>query len=272
MKRLRIAFVGVCVFGLIAGVASQAMAQAPRRSNRVRTQRAMRDFQPSRRMVDAPTAGTLRKGTFDTELRAYPDGGVLAILQIGLTTRWTVGLGYGGTDIISATDPEWNPRMNFITKLRLVEETMMMPAIAVGFEEQGFGRWIDSLDRYETKAKGFFVVASKGYRSGSVITSLHGGMNLAPESNDKDNDISFFMGADMQFENNFGIVFDYDLGLNDDKRPLGLGEGNGYLNAGIRWMMMNRIFMEANVKDLLSNRVDQNSVGRELRIIYVEAF
>lgn len=271
MKTVRITLTGVFALILTVGLIQDAGAQSSRR-RQSSSRSGYGPEQPPRRMVDAPTAGTLLKGSFDTELRAYPDGGVLGVLQIGLTDRWTIGLGYGGTNIISATDPDWNPRMNFLTKIRLIDESMAMPAIAVGFEEQGFGRWVDSLDRYENKAKGFFVVGSKGYRSGSVLSSIHAGVNYAPEADDKDNDINAFFGADMRFDNNFGLVVDYDLALNDDRKPLALGKGRGYLNAGARWMVLNRIFMEANLKDLLSNRKDRESIGRELRIIYVESF
>lgn len=255
----------------LSAIATDTAAQNSRR-RRPQLQSSGAFYQPPRRLVDAPTAGTLRKGTFDTELRAYPNGGILGILQIGLSDQWMVGLGYGGTDIISSTDPEWNPRINFITKLQLVGETESMPAFAVGFEEQGYGAWVDSLDRYQNKSKGLFVVASKGYKGRGVISSIHGGANYSTNADDDDRDINFFFGADMRFDNNFGFVAEYDMALNDDKRPLALGEGKGYLNFGVRWTVLNRIFMEVNLKDVLSNRRDSKSVGRELRIIYLEAF
>ena len=105
-----------------------------------------------------------------------------------------------------------------------------------------------------------------------MISSIHGGVNYATDAKDNDNDIDFFFGADMRFQNNFGFVAEYDMGLNDDKEPLALGSGKGYLNAGVRWTVLNRIFMEGNLKDLLSNRKDTKTIGRELRIIYVESF
>ncbi|HEX9751175.1 MAG TPA: hypothetical protein VGB22_07835 [candidate division Zixibacteria bacterium] len=261
--------IGVFVGTLLVCLATDAQAQ---RRGPGSYEAGSAPYQPPRRMVDAPTAGTLLKGTFDTELRAFPGGGMLGVLQVGLTNQWMIGLGYGGTQIISANDPNWNPRMNFLTKLQLLGETDMMPAIAVGFEEQGFGAWVDSLDRYENKSKGFFAVVSKGYISRGFISSIHGGVNYSREYDDKDKDVNFFFGADMRFENNFGFVAEYDMALNDDKEPLSLGEGYGYLNAGVRWTVLNRIFMEGHLKDLLSNRKDTKTIGRELRIIYVEAF
>ena len=229
------------------------------------------DIQPPRRMIDAPTAGTLRKGSFDTELRAFPDGGMLGVLQIGLTSRWQIGISYGGSEVISSNDPSWNPRMQFLTKLQIISESMGLPGVAVGFEDQGFGLWVDSLDRYQIKSKGFYAVASKGYRGNNFTSSLHGGLNYSREDRD-DNDLSFFFGADMIFDNNLGFVTEFDMALNDDRTPLSLGRGRGYLNAGVRWLLLDRVFIEGVVKDILQNRRDTDTIGRELRLLYFESF
>ena len=222
-------------------------------------------------MIDAPTAGTLRKGSFDTELRAFPDGGMLGVLQIGLTNRWQIGISYGGSDVISSNDPSWNPRMQFLTKLQVVSESMGLPGVAVGFEDQGFGLWVDSLDRYQIKSKGFYAVASKGYRGSNFTSSLHGGINYSREDKD-DDDVCFFFGADMIFDNNLGFVTEFDMALNDDRTPFSLGRGRGYLNAGVRWLLLERVFIEGVVKDLLQNRRDTDTIGRELRLLYFESF
>jgi len=248
---------------------SQAMAQWSRSSDREEVFND--DIQPPRRMIDSPTAGTLRKGSFDTELRAFPNGGLLGILQIGLTNRWQIGLSYGGTEVISSNDPSWNPRMQFLTKLQLVSESMAFPGVAVGFEDQGFGLWVDSLDRYQIKSKGFFAVASKGYRGINFTSSLHGGLNYSREDED-DDDMSFFFGADMIFDNNLGIVAEFDMALNDDRSPRSLGRGRGYLNTSVRWLLLDRVFIEGVLKDLLQNRHDTDTFGRELRLLYFESF
>jgi hypothetical protein len=256
---------------LISGVVD-AHAQWSRSQNRSsRFEYHSDNVQAPRRMIDAPTAGVLRRGSFDTELRSVPDGGLLAILQIGLTSRWQVGIAYGGSEVISSNNPRWNPRMQFLTKIQLINESFAFPGVAVGFEEQGFGLWVDSLSRYQIKSKGFYAVASKGYRSANFTSSLHGGINLSREDDDDDN-LNFFMGADMSFENNIGLVAEYDLALNDDRTPNSLGRGRGYLNAGVRWIVMSKVQIEGALKDLLDNRRDTDTFGRELRLIYIEQF
>jgi hypothetical protein len=257
----------------LAMVANDAFAQSARRSRRDDPpSTGTEGFQVPRRLIDNPTAGTLRRGTFDTELRAFPDGGMLGILQIGLANAWTVGIGYGGTDIIASNAPDWNPRLQFTTKFQIIGETITLPGVAIGYEDVGFGRWIDSLDRYQVKSKGFYAVASKAYRGAGFTSAVHAGVNFSREADDKDEDINFFFGTDVRFDNNLGLVAEYDMALNDDRKPYAQGAGYGYLNAGARWVMLDRIQMEFNLKDITSNRRHTSSIGRELRLIYVESF
>lgn len=273
MKRLMGPVAGLWMVAMVLVISTDAGAQWFRRERQQNSEQAAWSdgMQAPRRMIDAPTAGTLDRGSFDTELRAFSHGGMLGVLQVGLTNHWQIGLSYGGTEMISSSNPNWNPRMQFLTKIQLLSESMAFPAIAVGFEEQGFGPWVDSLHRYESKSKGFYAVASKGYQSAGFTSSVHGGINFSREDRD-DDDINFFVGADMRFNTNLGTVIEYDFALNDNRSPKSLGRGRGYLNAGLRWTLLQRLQMEASLKDLLANRRTTKTVGRELRIIYVEKF
>jgi hypothetical protein len=273
MPKYRWPLVGLVCAVVMCLAAQDLYAQSSRRTRRDAVESSWTDgFQAPRRLIDCPTAGTLRRGSFDTELRAFPEGGMLGILQIGLTNAWTVGIGYGGTDIIAANSPRWNPHLQFTTKFQILAETMSLPGIAVGYEDIGFGRWIDSLDRFETKSRGFYAVGSKGFQGAGFTSSLHAGLNYSRETDDNDEDLNFFFGTDIRFENNLGLVAEYDMALNDDKKPLAQGDGYGYLNAGVRWVVLDRILMEFNLKDLTSNRRHTSTIGRELRLIYVESF
>lgn len=273
MKKTRWPLMGLVCLAILASAANESLAQSSRRSRRDEPpSTGTPGFQAPRRLIDNPTAGTLRRGSFDTELRAFPDGGMLGVLQIGLTDAWTVGIGYGGTNIIASNNPTWNPRLQFTTKFQLIGETVTIPGVAIGYEDVGFGRWIDSLSRYQVKSKGFYAVASKAYRGAGFNSALHAGVNFSREVDDKDNDFNFFFGTDIRFDNNLGVVAEYDMALNDDRKPYSQGSGYGYLNAGIRWVVLDRILMEFNLKDMTSNRRNTSSIGRELRLIYVETF
>ncbi len=230
---------------------------------------------PVRQLIDLPTAGTLPRATYDAEMRVYDGGGMLVGTNIGLTNYLQLGLSYGADAIISEKEPTWNPRVEFKVKLQLIAETVSLPAVALGFSSEGYGSWIDTLDRYEIKSRGFYGVASKGYISedGQFYTGFHGGFNYSLENDvDGDETLNFFFGFDAQFPNDVGFLVEYDMALDDDRDTLALGKGRGYLNAGVRWLFMDRLKIEVDLKNLFNNRRGVNSFGRELRIMYLEFF
>ncbi len=265
--RRTIAIISLLLFVLVQASFVDAQTRRPRIPRE--------PVEPVRQLIDMPTAATLPRATFDGEMRVYANGGVLVGTNIGLTNQLQIGLFYGAEGIISEGEPTWNPRVEFQVKLQVITETYSLPAIAAGFSSQGYGRWVDSLDRYQIKSRGFYAVASKGYlgTGGSFYTGVHAGINYSLEHDvDGDENIDLFFGFDAKFPNDFGLLIEYDMALNDDRDTLALGEGWGYLNVGFRWLFMERLMIEADLKNLLNNRADVDSFGRELRILYLEYF
>jgi len=154
------------------------------------------DFAP-RKLVDLPTAGTLPKGTFQIGLRIYAGGGALGYTDIGLSNRFSLGIAYGGTDIVSNGDPEWNPRIGFNLKFRIVDELEFFPAIAIGFSDQGYGGYRSDYERYTYKSRGFYGVVSRSFYFYKWTSGWHFGVNYSREHDvDNDKDINFFGGFD----------------------------------------------------------------------------
>jgi len=227
----------------------------------------------TRKLIDAPTAGLLPRGSFDVDLRIYPKGGMTVVLDISITHSVMIAISYGGEYVIEERKPDWYPDMEFAVKLRLLHETYLLPALAIGYDGQGNGPYDDSLKRYAYKSKGFYGVASKSYLMAEEIpVGLHGGINYSLEDKDEDRDISIFVGCDMRFSQNLGVVAEYDLATNDDKSGNIYGKGYGYLNAGIQWFFSDNLLMEFDIKNILNNKKDVYSLDREFRLVYFEAF
>jgi hypothetical protein len=225
-----------------------------------------------RKLVDCPTAGLLPRGSFDFDIRIFGNGGVTTTIDVGLMRRFMIGLSFGGQNIIGDGDPDWNPRIEFLAKYRLINESYVLPAFAIGFDSQGSGAFDDSLNRYAYKSKGFYAVISKNYLMAEVPVGFHFGANYSLENDDGDKDIPIFFGGDVQITENLGFVTEYDLATNDDEFKEKYGQGYGYLNAGVQWIFSSRLQLEFQFKNILLNRKDISSWGREFRIVYFEMF
>jgi hypothetical protein len=223
-------------------------------------------------LVDCPTAGTLRRGQFDVVMRSYPYGGIMAGTDIGLSNRFAVGISYGAEGIIAEHSPNWNPRVEFNIKLNLVDEGLVFPALTIGFSSQGYGAYVDSLDRYAFKSKGFYAVGSKSYPFYNWQIGLHGGANYSLEQDDGDKNIDFFVGMDTRFNNDVGLVVEYDFATNDDHKGGSIGKGHGYLNAAVQWIYTDNLVMEFLLKNLDNNRKGVVDIWRGFRVTYYENF
>jgi hypothetical protein len=224
-----------------------------------------------RKLVDCPTAGLLPRGSFDFDIRVYPGGGVINTIDIGLMNRFMFGVSFGGANLISEEKPDWNPRIEFSAKLRLLNESYLMPAFALGYDGQGVGAYNDSLQRYQYKSKGFYGIVSKNYLALEIPVGFHFGVNFSLENEDEDKDISLFLGTDVRFNESFGAVLEYDLGTNDESGKA-LGEGRGYLNLGLQWIFSDQLTLQLDLRNIFTNTEDKSFIGRELRIIFVEFF
>lgn len=228
-----------------------------------------------RKLVDLPTAGTLPRGTFQIGLRIYDGGGALGYTDIGLSNRFMLGISYGGTGIVSAHDPEWNPRIGFNLKFRVVDELEYFPAIAVGFSDQGQGLFSEEWDRYAFKSRGFYAVTSRSFYFYKWTAGWHFGVNYSREDNgDHDDDVNLFGGFDATFNYNLALLLEYDAGLNDDggTHPEISGKGRGYLNMSIKWLFADNLELEILLKDMLVNRRESSTLGREVRMMYIDSF
>ncbi len=260
---------------------------------------------PPLELVTIPTAGTLPKGSYTLESLLVNDGGILSKISVGISDNFCMGLSYGFQDFISEKQPSVNKPMPEIQiKYRAYSETAVMPAIVIGLDTQGKGRYIKregvfgqtNFERYEQKAWGVYVVASKNWNLLGNL-GVHIGLNKNtwetdpfhssnPETIFKDKDLNLFFGIDKEINRSFSFLLEYDTAINDydpDYNPSSsndlFGEGWGYLNAGIRWTIGQNMMLEIDFNDISKNYINNELVdeddhysNRELKIIYFEKF
>ena len=242
-------------------------------------------------LVSVPTAGTLPKGVFSLETLLMKDGGILPKMLFGITDKFTFGVSFGIQQFIGVGEMEKNKSAPEVQiKYRLYEETNTLPAILLGLNTQGKGSFINrsGFERYEQKALGFYIMASRNWDALGNL-GLHFGINKNTfENTDGDEDLNLFFGIDKEINESFSFLLEYNFArdddeINDTNGDLIIRAGKGYLNAGMRWAATDNLMLEINLNDVLKNSETNynpsnaesltiDSMNREIKVIYYEYF
>ena len=245
---------------------------------------------PPLNLVSIPTAGTLPRGSFTLESLIIKDGGIVPRLSVGFTDNFTLGVSYGVQNLIGDAKPLINKTTPEVQiKYRVFEESEKMPALVYGLDTQGKGKYhkqdsifsktgelknIHSLNRYDQKAWGMYIVFSKNWNLLGNL-GMHFGISKSfSENDDGDNDPDVFFGFDKEVNRSFSFLVEYDAALNDDDHTLNditFGRGKGYLNAGFRWAISYNLMLEINFNDINQN-TEAEFTNREVKVMYSESF
>ncbi len=235
----------------------------------------------SSNLVDSPTATVLGHGRYRIECRLMHGGSLVAGTSVGIRDRLEVGVSWGMQGLLGRGEVEFNDRTALSLRLLLVEE-MELPALVLGFDNQGYGAWDEGLERYERKSKGFFLAATRNwYGPLGTDVATTGGINLSGENTDESS-LDFFAGLEQDFDGQFALILDFAAGLDDrrDEQPTRYGRGVGWLDLGMRWNAIGGVQFKFFLRDLLSNyrhpdgpRAGRgDSVDRQLEISYEGSF
>lgn len=216
-------------------------------------------------LIDCPAPGLLMSAGYQLDLTMEPNGGSIFALRMGFLDRLLIGFSYGGTEIIGSGEPDWNPRVEFKVKARLVDESVYLPGVAAGFDSQGHGKYSQQDGRYEIKSKGFYLVGGKNLQFAGGL-GIHGGMNYSMERTDQ-TAVDFFWGIEKNFGDHLSMIGEYDFAVNDNVADERFGEGGGYLNCGLKWFIQEGFSLTFIFKNLNGNRMDPR-VKRGLKISY----
>ncbi|MFO7446938.1 MAG: hypothetical protein R6W90_11260 [Ignavibacteriaceae bacterium] len=223
-----------------------------------------------RTLIDMPTAGILEKGFVGTTTDILPGGVVIAKLEVGVFDNISFGISYGGSNIIGAGSPNWYKLPGVNLRFRLFDESVTMPAISMGFDSQGKGEYFDSTSRYAIKSPGFYGAISKNFQFLGYL-SLHGSVNYSLEAEDGDNFVNLNFGFEKTIGNKVSVIGEYDFALNDNTTNI-YGNGNGYLNLGLRWVMGDGFTLGFDLRDLLDNKKwNPSTADRAIKIEYIKS-
>ena len=246
---------------------------------------------PPLNLVSIPTAGTLPRGSFTLESLLITDGGMVPRLSVGFTDNFSFGVSFGVKNLIGGNKPSINKTTPEVQiKYRVFDESEKMPALVYGLDTQGRGLYhaVDSitsnkdsiitLNRYDQKAWGMYMVMSKNWNLLGNL-GLHAGISKSlSENGDGDKDFNVFFGIDKELNRSFSLLVEYDAALNDNLgkgeyalNDITFGKGKGYLNAGIRWAISPNFMLEINFNDINQN-TEAEYTNREIKVMYSESF
>lgn len=223
-----------------------------------------------RNLIDLQTAGIIGKGYVGVDMDVMPYGTVITKIEVGVMENFSFGISYGGSNVIGSGNISWYKLPGVNVRARIFDETESFPAISLGFDSQGKGRFNKPLNRYEIKSPGFFAVASKNYEFFGYL-SLHAVVNYSLERDDADKDLDLGIGFEKTIGQRISLVGEYDFAINDNTGQ-SLGNGNGYLNLGLRWSVGDGLTLGLNLRDLLDNKkFNSASADRGIFVDYVKA-
>jgi len=104
---------------------------------------------------------------------------------------------------------------------------------------------------------------------------LHFGINYnLTENIDKDEDLNFFTGIDIEFNPEFSFLIEYNAALNQNNmtaKTISLSRG-GFLNTGLRFSIFQNLHLDIHFNNLLFDEQKVNYYNREVKINYIEYF
>ena len=158
---------------------------------------------PQIEAVDIPTADILDPSTYAVNFRFYNQGGLASRLIIGPLKRVNLGVTFDAQRFIGAGDPHM-VRPSIYVKLRAFDGTDVLPALALGYDNQGY-LYQDSKRDFLEKEKGLYVVGS--HEIFIPDFELHAGMNINEFDNTK---LYGFFGATYKIVSTFAVMAEYD--------------------------------------------------------------
>jgi len=235
---------------------------------------------PFTRLVTAPTAASIPSRGFLFDTVFFEDGGVTEVFEYGLTDLVDVGVSYGGARVIGSSRISWQPHVGIRFRVRVVEETLRNPAVAVGFDSQGEGAYLggEKLNRFQIKSRGLYVAASRNYRMLGHL-GFHAGAAYSFETADGDSDPTFWCGVNKSVGRYVELCGEYDFATNDNEHD-SMKVEHGYLNLALKLSLGGVFTVEFDVKNMLRNErrdvsgeiVADPEPTREVRLFYRGGF
>jgi len=210
----------------------------------------------SQRIVDMPTAGVLPRGCVLFRLLAFEEGGILLEALVSPLPRLQLGLGYSGTAIIGTQPPRWQGPPAVLLRWRVIEESLRVPALAIGLETLGRGSTLAA--QFTTPAPGAYLAVSKQYRWALGGVALHGGFGYGFDLRFNGRTLNAWAGLEQMLGRSVAVSIELNPRSIETHLPM-------LLNAMLRWSVLRGATLELYVRDVLAQ-----TAARPIRTVGIE--
>lgn len=257
-KRLQVFFIILVIFANIFTVFGQGSAGS-------------KPSYENRRIVDMPHCGLIPLKTFAFDLTFIEQGTLYAGIDYSLFEFLSIGLSMSGTNLVGTGEIAFQKYPGLNIKGRLFKESLTMPAVAVGFSNQGFSNYFNGIDRFEVLSPGFFVVASKSFNWDLGYLAAHLGVNYSVENDSEYQSPNVYIGAEQSFASMASVHVEYNMQLDEpSKEEVALYKKGGLLNVAFRVAISDGVTFELQFRDLFNTLKDRTTIERQLNFEIVK--
>jgi hypothetical protein len=202
----------------------------------------------SQRIVDMPTAGILPRSGIALRAIAFDEGGLLAEALVSPLAQLQFGLGYSGIGVISNRSVQWQGVPALLVRWRFLDETLTLPALAVGIET--LGRDAVNNNSFATPAPGAYLVASKQFRWWLGGCAVHGGVGYGFDLRFNGTTVNAWLGIEQSLGRSLAMSLEVNPQSVEYSKPV-------LVSAVIRWSVIRGGTLELYVRDLSAQRSNQ---------------
>ncbi len=204
--------------------------------------------------IDQPVPISLSHAEYYINGRLWGSGGIMMRLGLGLWDRLTLGMSYGGNNVLGAGAPKFFDRYrpDFQVRVAILREQGYTPNLVLGFESQGYDACSSQV--YMVREKGAYLCAGKTVDV--IRTHCQLGLNYS-------GGFDGFLAFNTLLPGNVELMLEYDPALNDIIPERGLRPG--YVNFGVGVTIAEKVRMVLGLRDIFGYKT-ANRLNRVLEV------
>jgi len=223
-------------------------------------------------IVDMPTAGINPVKTIGVNSLFMSEGGLLLYVNYSPFKRFNCGISYAGNNIIGSEKMLFQKYPGFQISYRIVDEKLKFPALLIGINTQGRGKYFADANRHTILSPGVYLALSKNFKWDAGYIALHGGINFSFDQNGDTKLPNLYFGAEQSIGKRFAINAEYNANIDERNTGFRYPKSIGTLNARLRCSLAERTTIDIAFKDLLGSSTKEKSIQRYIGIDYVVFF